>query len=312
MSSSIPIKREPPEFPKTADQILHALTLSPARPGCEPVSVPFDGNRRSTFAIDEDANGQTRKTPNRGDGSNELENISQDNFVSSCKAWEKWYSLKQREGQTVLNFTDYLQKLLTSLPRHESGEPSMIERFHRLRSSLRDPIKAILDAQIIQPTTYDDLVNVAMRIEEKETNLMGHTTVSRRKPLIPVAPSKPSKPIPSSYRPKPNHNGYIPPQRPGLAPDHRARNLGPTPSRVSKRSKRKNQDIGIPRHHGLPMNQMSTGDKGNKITCYNCGNPNHITSECHEGSSKFSGPLSFPVRSKVPEDRSMPNSHWYP
>lgn len=322
-SSDLFTKREPPEVSDTAHQIanhslrhqtdldlanqVQALTSSPTQPWYD--TVPFDGNGRLCFSVDEgpDANVQSCPTTNRGDGSKELEHTSQEDFVSSCKAWEKWYKVKQRDGQTVLQFTEYLQKVLASLPRHEAG-PSMVEQFHRLRSSLRDPIKAILDAQIIQPTTYDDLVNVALRIEEKELNLLGHATGSRRKPLVPVPPSKPLKQTPSSYRPKPAHNGYTSLQRARLALDPRVRNLGPVPSRVNKRSRRRNHDIGIPRHHGLPLDQISIEDKNNNH-CHICGKSNHSTSDCHAEGSKFFAALSFPVRSKVPENSLMSNSH---
>ncbi|MCJ1260743.1 hypothetical protein MMC22_000605 [Lobaria immixta] len=318
-------KREPPEVSDTHDQIanhslrhhtdldlvnqVQALTSSSAQPWYD--TVPVDGDGKLCSSVDQgpDANGQSCPTTNQGDGSKKLEHTSQEDFVSSCKAWEKWYNVKQRDGQTVLQFTEYLQKVLASLPPHGSGEYSMLEQFHRLRSSLRDPIKAILDAQIIQPTTYDDVVNVALRIEEKEMNLLGHVTVSCRKPRVPLPPSKSSKQTPSSYRPKPGHDGYTSLQRAKLAPDQRARNLGPVPSRVSKRSRRRNHDIGIPRHHGLPLDQISIGDKNNNH-CYICGKSNHSTSDCHAEGSKFFGALSFPVRSKVPENSLMSNSHW--
>lgn len=201
--------------------------------------------------------------------------------------------------------------MLASLPRHEFGEPSTVEQFHRLRSSLRGSIKAILDAQIIQPTTYDDLINVALRIEEKQMRLLGHSTVSRRKPLVPSPASKPSKKIPSSYRPKPGHNGYTSLERAKTALNHKARALGPIPSKVNKRSKRRTHDMSIPRHHGLLLDQVSMRDK-NKNQCYFCGKSNHTASECQEEGSKFFGALSFPVRSKVPENHVMPDRHWNP
>lgn len=277
MSSSDPqpSSPEPPEVPETAYETV-----------CSKSGASADQVHG--------ASRQSCKSTNPGDDS--MESIGQEDFVSNCKAWEKWYNAKQRDCQTVLQFTNHLQKVLTSLPRHGSGEPSMNERFHRLRSSLRDPIKAELDVQIIQPTTFDDLVKVASRIEEKEMNLLGHTTLSRRNPLL-VLP-KPSKPTPSNYRPKPSPSRYIPLHRAKPALDQKDRYLGPTPPRVSKRSKRGNHDIYSPRHHGLPLDQISIGDKNSKIHCYICRKPNHITSEC----SKFLGALSFPVRLKVPEN----------
>lgn len=256
---------------------MQALTSSPTQTAHE--TIPFDGH-----------------------AGKELENISQAHFVSSCKAWEKWYNLKQRDGQSVLQFTDYLHNVLSSLPRHERGGPSTNERFHRLRSGLRDPIKAELDAHIFQPTTYDDLVKVAAGIEEKAMKLLGLTTVSRRNPPVPLPPSKGSTQTRSSYRPKPGDNGYRPLHRAKAALDHEDRNLGPMPSRVSKPSRRRKHDIGIPRNHGLPLDQKSRGKKSNKICRYICGKSNHTTSECHEEVSKFSATLSFPVRLKVPEN----------
>lgn len=281
MSSSDPQPSppEPPEVPETPYEI-----------------VPFNSGASADQV--HGANGQSCKTTNPGD--NSTESIGQEDFVSNCKAWEKWYNLKQRDCQTVLQFTDYLQKVLNSLPRHGPGEPSMNERFHRLRSSLRDPIKAELDVQIVQPTTFDDLVKVASWIEEKEMNLLGHTILSRRNPLL-VLP-KPSKSPPSNYRPKPSPSEYIPLHRTEPAPNKKKKYLGPTPSRVSKRSKRQSHDIYSPRHHGFPLDQISIGDKNNKIHCYICRKPNHITSECPETCSKFFGALSFPVRPRVPEN----------
>lgn len=301
-SSDFFTKREPSEAPQTADQFANhtvyqqVLTSAPTQ-----FWYDSDGNRKPSSSADEGpvANGQSCTTPNRGGSCKELEQISQEDFITSCKAWEKWYNVKQRDGQSVLQFTEYLQKVLASLPRHESGEPSMVEQFHRLRSSLRDSLKAILDAQIIQPTTYADLVNVALRIEEKEMNLLGHTTVSRRKPLVPVPPSKPSKQTPSSYRPKPGHNGYTSHQRAKTALDHKARASGPMPSKVSKRSRRINHDIGIPRNHGLLLDPISMRDKNNN-QCYFCGKSSHTASECQDDGSKFFGALSFPVRPKIP------------
>lgn len=256
---------------------MQTLTSSPTQTAHE--TIPFDGK-----------------------AGKELENISQEDFVSSCKAWEKWYNLKQRDSQSVLQFTDYLHKVLTLLPRHERGGPSTKERFHRLRSGLRDPIKAELGAQIFQPTTYDDLVKVASGIEEKEMKLLGHATVSRRNPLAPVHPSKGSTQTRSSYRPEPGDNGYRPLHRAKAALDHEDRILGPMPSRVSKPSRRRKHDVGIPRNHGLHLDQKSRGEKSNKICHYICGKSNHTTGEFHEEVPKFSAVLSFPVRLKVPKD----------
>lgn len=314
-------KREPLEGSETADHFahhrvydtnltnqVHALTSAPMQPLYE--TVPFDGNRNISTSADEcpDANGQSCTSPDRGDSSKEVEQASQEYFLSNCKAWEKWYNVKQRDGQSVLQFAEHLQKVAASLPGHGSRQPSLVEQFHRLRSSLRDPIKTILDAQIIQPTTYDDLVSAALRIEEKEMILLGHTTVSRRKPLVPVPASKPPKKIQSSYRPKPCHNGYTSLQRAKAALEHRAGALGPLPSKIKKHSKRKSHKIGIQRSHGLPVDQVSTRDK-NANHCYVCGKSNHIPSECQEGS-KFFEALSFPVRPKVLENSLMPNSQW--
>lgn len=228
-----------------------------------------------------------------------------EDFLSSCKAWEKWLNVKQRDDQSVLQFADYLQKVVTLLPRHEIGEPSINERFHRLRSSLRDPIKAKLDAQINQPTTYDGLLKIASWIEEEEMNMLGRIKLSRRKPLDFV-PSKSTKQTPSRYRPDPNHNGYTSIRRAKLALDHGDKVLGPIPSKVSKRSRRKAPDLNLPRHHSLHDNQISIADKNEKTHRSIYGKPNDAISECNEGASKFFGNLSFPVRSKVPENPENP------
>ncbi|MCJ1468991.1 hypothetical protein MMC07_007622 [Pseudocyphellaria aurata] len=225
----------------------------------------------------------------------------QEDFLQSCKAWEKWLNAKQRDGQSVLQFADYLQKVATLLPRHELGEPSVNERFHRLRSSLRQPIKAKLDAQINQPTTYDGLVKIASWIEEEEMNTLGRIKLSRRRPLDFVPP-KFAKQTPSRYRPDPSHNGYTSVQRARLALDHAVKDPGPIPSKVSKRSRRKPLDSRIPRRHSLDVDQISIADKNGTTHGSIHGKPSHTTSECHEGASKSFGTLSFPVRSKVLEN----------
>lgn len=107
-SSDLFTKRVPSEASETADQFanhnLYQQALASAAAQTWNDTVPFDGNRKVPSSADEgsDDNGQSCTTASRAGSFQELDQISQEDFISSCKAWEKWYNIKQRDSQSVL------------------------------------------------------------------------------------------------------------------------------------------------------------------------------------------------------------------
>lgn len=213
--------------------------------------------------------------------SNECEELNADDFIHNCESWEKWFCARQRDDEPVAEFTNYLQTLVAAL--HRSGEPSTMQQFHRLRSGFRRSIREILDAQIIQPRTYNELVSVARRIEEKEKNLRNH--LRRKPPQPPVTVKLPPPPTPKGPKqsrpdpfPKSRSGSHFHSQSPG---SNGSRNPGSL-SGLSKRAARKMNDNNryaapglLPAAPGtLPENPMRAA------LCFTCGGPNHKSSEC--------------------------------
>lgn len=215
------------------------------------------------------------------DVSNEREDLNADDFLHDCESWEKWFNARQRDDESVSEFKGYLQSLVARLRR--SGEPNTTQHFHRMRTGFRRSIREILDAQIIQPRTYDELVSVALRIEEKERNLQNHL---RRKPPHPPATVKlPPPPTPKGPKqsrtdpfPKSRSSSHFQSQSPNA---NGSRNSGPLPSGLSKRAARKMSDISRFSTPGL-LSAPGTGAETplRASLCFTCGGPNHKSSEC--------------------------------
>ena len=79
-------------------------------------------------------------------------------------AFDQWYNAKQKPNPTIQSYVAYLD----SLASHLSTPPSDLDRLQKLRSSIRDSIRTIIQAQVSQPLTRADLVAQVQRIEENE------------------------------------------------------------------------------------------------------------------------------------------------
>lgn len=220
------------------------------------------------------------------DVSKEREELNADDFLHDCESWEKWFNARQREDESVSEFTIYLQTLVAGVRR--SGEPSTTQQFHRLRTGFRRSIREILDAQIIQPRTYDELVSVSLRIEEKEKNLQSHL---RRKPPQPSATVK-LPPPPTPKGPKQSRPDPFPKSRSGShfhsqSPNaNGSRNPGPLPSGLSKRAARKMNEISRFSTPGLVGAPGTVAENPSRASlCFTCGGPNHKSSECSQRAS---------------------------
>lgn len=256
-------------------------------------AVPRIGRKRPHSLMEEDTaevDGQQSRSQPPPNISNEAtskdastghEELNADEFLHDCESWEKWFIARQRDDEPVSEFKSYLQTLATRLRR--TGEPNAIQQFHRLRTGFRRSIREILDAQIIQPRTYDELVSVALRIEEKERNLQSHL---RRKPPHPPAtvklPPPPTPKGPKQSRPDPfpksRSSSHFHSQSPNT---NGSRNSGPLPSGLSKRAARKMSDISrfsTPSLLGAPSTVAESPSRAS--LCFTCGGPNHKSSEC--------------------------------
>ena len=258
-------------------------------------AVPRIGRKRPHSLMGEDTaeiDGQQNRSqppPNMlkeamsKDVSEEREEINADDFLHDCDSWEKWFNARQRDDEPVSEFTGYLQTLAAGLRR--SGEPSTVQQFHRLRTSFRRSIGDILNAQIIQPRTYDELVSVALRIEEKEKNLL------RRKPPQPSAtvklpppttPKGPKQSRPDPF-PKSRSGSHFHSQSPSV---NGSRNSGPLHSGLSKRAARKMNLISRFSTPGLLGAPGTVAENPmNASLCFTCGGPNHKSSECSKRAS---------------------------
>ena len=262
-------------------------------------AVPRIGRKRPHSLMGEDtaeADGQQNRSqppPNMlkeamsKEVSKEREELNADDFLHDCESWERWFNARQREDETVSDFTKYLRTLIAGLGR--SREPSSMQQFHRLRTGFRRSIREILDAQIIQPRTYDELVSVAIRIEEKEKNLQNHL---RRKPAQPSATVK-LPPPPAPKGPKQSRPDPFPKSRSGnhfhnQTPNaNGSRNPGPLPSGLSKRAARKMNDMSrfsTPGILGAPSTTVAENPTRASL-CFTCGGPNHKSSECSARAS---------------------------
>lgn len=261
-------------------------------------AVPRIGRKRPHSLMGEDTmeidghHNRSQPPPNMSkearskDVSKEREELNADDFLHDCETWEKWFNARQRDDEPVSEFTNYLQALVGGLRR--SAEPNTTQQFHRLRTGFRRSIREILDAQIIQPRTYGELVSVALRIEEKEKSLQHHL---RRKPSQPSATVKlPPPPTPKGPKqsrpdpfPKPRSGNHFHSQSPNA---NGSRNPGPLPSGISKRAARKmneNSRFSTPGLLGAPGTVAETQNRAS--LCFTCGGPNHKSSECSKRAS---------------------------
>ena len=94
-----------------------------------------------------------------------LMSLLSDRLNVESKAIDIWYNAQQRPNQTIRAYAAYLDKLATRL----SNSPTTANRLQKLRSSMKDLICAVIQAQVTQPSTRADLVAQAQRIKENET-----------------------------------------------------------------------------------------------------------------------------------------------
>ncbi|MCJ1463272.1 hypothetical protein MMC07_001878 [Pseudocyphellaria aurata] len=66
--------------------------------------------------------------------------------------------------QAIRAYAAYLDELAT----HLSNAPTDTDRLQKLRPSMKESIRAVIQAQVTQPTTRADLIAQAQRIEENE------------------------------------------------------------------------------------------------------------------------------------------------
>ncbi len=255
------------------------------RPGCK---------RRHSVLEGEASDVESQRKNHTGPGirskrssSKEREEVDPDDFVFNCETWEKWFNAKQREDEPVSQFTGYIQKLLVALRR--SGEPNTMQQFHRLRSGLRHSIREILDAQIIQPITYDELVNVALRIEEKERDLQSHMRWKPPAPSptvkLPPPPKGPKQNRQNSFS-KGSNGSYFHGQRstPNQNPNPHRGNNGSGSKRARKMNGLNHGNAAIPAagsnggHHSETTSVSESA--GRAAVCFTCGGANHKASDC--------------------------------
>lgn len=92
------------------------------------------------------------------------------------KAIDEWYNARQRPNQTIRAYASYLDELAT----HLSNSPTTADRLQKLRSSMKDSVRSVIQAQVTQPTTRADLIAQAQRIEENESLRTRNSNPSER------------------------------------------------------------------------------------------------------------------------------------
>lgn len=80
------------------------------------------------------------------------------------KSIDEWYDARQRPNQSIRAYAAYLDEVAT----HLSNSPTNTDQLQKLRSSMKDSTRAVIQAQVVQLTTRADLIAQAKRIEENE------------------------------------------------------------------------------------------------------------------------------------------------
>ena len=173
------------------------------------------------------------------------------------RAIDEWYNARQRPTQTIRAYAAYLDELATRL----SNPPTTADRLQKLRSSMKDSIRAVIQAQVIQPSTRADLVAQAQQIEENE--------IVRTR-------------APNSY----DRIGDS--QRSSAPGPHRSQRDGRTSNRYDptrgrnnrNRERDKDRSRSDQTNHRVKLSPEELERRKKEKLCFHCGKGNHVSKDC--------------------------------
>lgn len=176
-------------------------------------------------------------------------------------AINEWYNARQRPNQTIRAYASYLDKLAT----HLTNSPIDTDRLQTLRSSMRHSIHAVIQAQVVQPTTRADLVAQAQRIEENENLRTRNNDQSDRSDRGNDRGTHPSSSSGGPYRSQ------------GKTKENR---YDPTRGRDSRRDTRKPKEGNNGTKSNRPKLSPEEHERRKKESlCFFCGKGNHVSKD---------------------------------
>ena len=217
-------------------------------------------------------------------------NIANINHDAQCRSWRRWFSAQQSPLQDVRAYYDYLDTLVKEL----DDRPDDAEFYWRLRTSIKPSIRDVLDLQIIQPNNCEDLMSLALRIEENEKSSPRQDSSLRQSASQTLATGR----RPNQAHSSPRHQGRASAEAIQRANGGRGVGRDGGQAETEEPSRRSRRERGGRRHHKKedhetqpdrriqnskprPIDRAEKQRRWENNLCFECGAAEHRSSECN-------------------------------
>ena len=240
--------------------------------------------------------------------------VAVDNHEAQCRAWRRWFSAQQSPLQDIRTYHDFLDTLVKEL--HEP--PNEAEYYWRMRTSIKPSIRDVLDLQVIQPNSCEELLSLALRIERNEKPSSRQDSSSRQPPsqFLPTDRRLREAHISSRRQDRASAEAAqrgnmstadgLSGGQPGSGEPSRRRRQGRGGRRHAKKGDREPHPDGRPTGDGRLTDKTEKQRRRENSLCFDCGAAGHRSSDCSQSGSKSADNCDISRESR-PRDRRPSN-----